>query len=106
MEQQAVFLPALRLGLQAQANLSQARGFLILADLVVDLRDGVFDQSQTLDQRLLLLRVTWKKHAPFKQLPHRRTKGEEAALPLLLTKKHKRPDLSATFIDIYLPCSV
>lgn len=60
-EQQAVSLPALRLWLQAQAHLSQTGGLLVLAHLVVDLGDGVSDQSQSVNQSLVLLRVSWKK---------------------------------------------
>lgn len=57
-EQQAVFLPALGLWLQAQANLSQTSGFLVFAHLTVDLGDGVFDQSQRANQGLVLLCVS------------------------------------------------
>lgn len=57
-QQQAVFLPALRLWLQAQADLSQTSGFLVLVHLLVDLGDGVFDQSQAISQSPLLLCVS------------------------------------------------
>lgn len=57
-EQEFIFLPALRLWLQAQADLSQASGSLVFAHLIVDLGDGVSDQSQTVNQNLVLLRVS------------------------------------------------
>lgn len=57
-QQQAVFLPALRLWLQAQADLSQTSGFLVLVHLLVNLGDGAFDQSQAVSQSPLLLCVS------------------------------------------------
>lgn len=60
-EHLTVLHPALRLWLQTQADLPQASGFLVFFDLIVHLRDAVFDQCQTLYQRLVLLCVGWKK---------------------------------------------
>lgn len=57
-EQLAVLQPALRFRLQTQADLSQASSFLVFADLIVHLGDGVFDQRQTLYQRLVLVCVS------------------------------------------------
>lgn len=62
-EHPTVLHPALRFGLQTQADLSQASGFLVFFDLIVHLRDAVFDQRQTLNQRLVLLCVGWGKKA-------------------------------------------
>ncbi len=61
-EQLAVLQPALRFRLQTQADLFQASGFLVFTDLIVHLGDGVFDQPQTLDQRPVLVCVSWKEY--------------------------------------------
>lgn len=60
-EQLAVFQSAHWLWLQAQADLPQPSGFLVLADLLVHLRDGVFDQLHSLHQRPMLVRVGWNE---------------------------------------------
>ncbi|TNN58055.1 hypothetical protein EYF80_031727 [Liparis tanakae] len=60
-EQPAVLQPALRFGLQAKGDLSLTSGFLVFPDLIVHLRDGVFDQRQALHQRLVLVCVRWKE---------------------------------------------
>lgn len=57
-EQLAILQTALRFWLQTQAYLFQTSGFLVLTDLIIYLRDGVFDQGQTLYQRLVLLCVS------------------------------------------------
>lgn len=54
-EEQPVHLPDLRLGVQTQADLPQTGGPLVFAHLVVDLGDGDSDQSQAVDQSLVLL---------------------------------------------------
>lgn len=56
-EEQPVLLPALGLGVQAQADVPQTGGPLVLAHLLVDLGDGDPDQSQAVDQGPVLLRV-------------------------------------------------
>lgn len=57
-EQLTVLQPALRFWLQTQADLFQTSGFLVFTDLIVHLRDRVFDQRQSLYQRLVLLCVS------------------------------------------------
>lgn len=57
-EHPAVLQPALRLWFQAQADLSQASNFLVFTDLSVHLGDGVFNQRQTLYQRLVFVCVS------------------------------------------------
>lgn len=75
-EHPAVLPPAMRTRLQPAAYVSQPGGPLIVVDLGVHSRDGLFDQNQGLGQGTVLLTVGWWEERRTHRERSQRTKME------------------------------